>query len=99
MSWIEEKEDCVIICVRVIPRASSDSIAGLMGDEALKVRIQAPPVDGKANAHLIRFLSKQWKIPRGDLALIAGETGRSKRIRIANPSAALREQLSALKNS
>jgi uncharacterized protein (TIGR00251 family) len=61
--------------------------------EALKVRIQAPPVEGKANAYLLKFLAKQWKVPRRNLVLLAGETGRNKRLEIVNPPDELRKEL------
>ena len=92
MSWFEDKGDYLIINIRAVPQASKDGIQGIMGD-ALKVRIQAPPVEGKANAHLIKFLSKLWKIPRASIELLSGETGRNKRLRISNPSAKLRAAL------
>ena len=92
MSCFEERDGCIILNVRVVPRASRDGIQGLMGD-ALKVRIQAPPVEGKANAYLIKFLSKQWNIPRRDIEIISGETGRNKRLRVLNPSVELRAEL------
>lgn len=98
MSWFEEKEGSIIINIRVVPRASKDAIQGLMDDGALKVRIQAPPVDGKANAYLIRFLAKQWKIPRTTIVLLSGETGRSKRMQITAPSNQLVNILKALEN-
>ena len=92
MPWFEDKDDCLILNIRVIPRASKDSIQGLLGD-ALKVRIQAPPVEGKANAYLVKFLSKHWKVPRGNIEILSGETGRNKRLRITNPTAELRKEL------
>ena len=92
MSYFEEKDGCIILNVRVVPRASRDGIQGLMGD-ALKIRIQAPPVEGKANAYLVKFLSKQWKIPRRDIEILSGETGRNKRLRISNPPDELRAAL------
>lgn len=92
MPCFEEKDGCIILNIRVVPRASRDAVAGLMGDE-LKVRIQAPPVDGKANAYLVKFLSKQWKVPRADFEILSGETGRSKRLQISNPTDALRAAL------
>jgi uncharacterized protein (TIGR00251 family) len=91
-SCFEEKDDSIILNVRVVPRASKDELAGLMGD-ALKIRIQAPPVEGKANTYLIKFLSKHWKIPRSRIELISGETGRNKRIRIFNPTDEIRDEL------
>ena len=95
MSCFEEKDGCIILNVRVVPRASRDEIAGQMGD-ALKVRIQAPPVEGKANAYLVKFLSRHWKIPRASIEILSGETGRSKRLRIANPPQALCNELRSL---
>ncbi len=92
MSCFEERGGCIILNVRVVPRASKDEIRGLLGD-ALKVRIQAPPVEGKANAYLVKFLSKHWKIPRRDIEILSGETGRNKRLRISNPPDELRKTL------
>lgn len=97
MVCFEEKEGSIVLNVRVVPRASKDSIQGLLGD-ALKVRIQAPPVEGKANAHLVKFLSKLWKIPRGNIEILSGETGRNKRLRITNPTAELRKELLSFDN-
>ena len=77
--------DTLILEVRVQPRASRDEIVGLHGD-ALKIRITAPPVDGKANAHLTRFLAKAFGVPRARVTLLGGETGRSKRLRIEAPT-------------
>ncbi len=92
MSYFEEKDGCIILNVRVVPRASKNAIHGVLGD-ALKVRIQAPPVEGKANTYLVKFLSKQWKVPRRDIAILSGETGRNKRLRILNPPDELRAAL------
>ena len=97
MSFFEERDDCIVLTVRVVPRASKDAIHGLLGD-ALKVRIQAPPVEGKANAYLVKFLSKQWNIPRRDIEILSGETGRNKRLRIVNPTVELRKTLLSLGN-
>jgi uncharacterized protein (TIGR00251 family) len=95
MACFEEKDGCIVLNIRVVPRASKDSIQGLLGD-ALKIRIQAPPVEGKANVHLVKFLSKRWKIPRGNIEILSGETGRNKRVRITNPTIELRKECGAL---
>ena len=97
MDWLENKGDSIVISVRVVPRASKDGIAGVMGGEALKVRIQAPPVEGKANAYLVKFLSKHWSIPRSSIEILSGETGRNKRLRISNPTNELRKELLSIK--
>ncbi|WP_208321672.1 DUF167 family protein [Oceanimonas baumannii] len=66
------------------PRASRDAFLGLHGDE-LKVAITAPPVDGKANAHLLKWLAKQCGVARSGVALVAGDNSRHKRIVIEQP--------------
>ena len=97
MPCYEEKDGCIVLNVRVVPRASKDGIQGLMGD-ALKVRIQAPPVEGKANAYLVKFLAKHWKVPRASIELLSGETGRNKRLRFSSPSAEMRKELLSFGN-
>ena len=97
MSFFEDKDNCIILNVRVVPRASKDAIQGIMGN-ALKIRIQAPPIEGKANAHLIKFLSKHWKIPRASIEILSGKTGRNKRIRILYPTDELRAVLLSIGN-
>jgi uncharacterized protein (TIGR00251 family) len=72
--------------VRVITRASRSEIAGWTGD-TLKVKLTSPPVDGAANAELIRLLAKTLGIARSDVTIVSGETSRNKRIKIDNLSA------------
>lgn len=97
MPFFEQRDNCIVLNVRVVPRAAKDAIQGLLGD-ALKIRIQAPPVEGKANTHLVKFLSKHWRIPRRDIEILSGETGRNKRIRISNPPPELRKTLLSIGN-
>ena len=54
-----------------------DKILGPHGD-ALKIAITAPPVEGKANAHLIKFLSKRLKVPKSAITIASGELSRDK---------------------
>jgi uncharacterized protein (TIGR00251 family) len=82
MEWIRETAKGVLLPVRAVPRASKNEILGIHGD-ALKIRLQAPPVDGKANEALIRFLSDTLDIPRSQLSIASGETGRNKSVLIA----------------
>ena len=74
----------MILHVHVQPRASHDEFAGRYGD-TIKVRITAPPVDGKANAHLIKFLAREFGVAPAAVELLSGETGRRKRFRIRAP--------------
>lgn len=68
--------------VRVQPRASRTELDGAWQD-SLRVRIAAPPVDGEANDALVRFLARRLSIGRGAVRIVAGESGRSKRIEVA----------------
>lgn len=70
-----------MINVLLQPRARQNEIMGKHGD-ALKIRITAPPVDGKANAHLCRFLASLLDVPASSIDIISGETSRNKRVRI-----------------
>jgi len=81
MLEMQEREGSVIFSVRVQPRASKDEIAGEMGG-ALKVRLQAPAVEGRANEALVEFLAKLLKRPRSAVRILSGERSRTKRIEI-----------------
>lgn len=84
MPWHRWNGDELVIDLRVQPRASRDEIVGAQG-ERLKVRITAPPVDGKANTHLLKYLAKAFGVPRSSVRLVRGETGREKTIAINRP--------------
>lgn len=71
----------LVIEVRVQPRASRSELAGPFGDR-LRVRLQAPPVDGRANAALVEFLAQAFGVPRGRVTIEHGLSGRDKRVRI-----------------
>ncbi|KMK51016.1 hypothetical protein RO21_08560 [[Actinobacillus] muris] len=66
------------------PKASRDQIVGLHDNE-LKIAITAPPIDGAANAHLLKFLSKLFKVPKSAILLEKGELQRHKQLFIPNP--------------
>jgi uncharacterized protein (TIGR00251 family) len=70
----------MIIAVRVTPRASKNEIAEILSDGTIKIRIIAPPVEGKANIALLKFLSKVLDVPFSKLEIISGATGRDKRV-------------------
>lgn len=83
--WFDWQDGDLTLRLRIQPRASRDEIVGPHGD-ALKVRITAPPVEGKANAHLLKLLAKAFGVARSDVTLLSGETGREKRVRIHRPA-------------
>ncbi len=67
------------------PRASRDEFAGIHGD-SLKIRITAPPIDGKANKHLARFIAKQFGVSLSQVELIKGGRSRHKLLAIESPT-------------
>ncbi|HEX9729356.1 MAG TPA: DUF167 domain-containing protein [Gemmatimonadales bacterium] len=75
------------MAIYVQPRAARTEVAGRHGD-ALKIRVKAPPVDGAANDELVRFLAKRLGVSRGAVQIIAGATGRAKRVAVDGMSAA-----------
>jgi len=70
-----------ILRVHVVPNAKIDGVAGEYGG-AIKIKLRAPAVEGKANAALIRFLAEQLKLPRHAIVLKRGHGSRDKLIRI-----------------
>ena len=75
--------DLILHC-HIQPGARRSELAGEHG-ERLKIRLQAPPVEGKANAELMRFLSKLFAVPRRAVSIESGDLSRQKRVRIENP--------------
>ena len=71
-----------ILNVRVVPRAAKPGIAGTR-DGAILIRLAAPPVDGAANAELIDILAAALDRPRRDVTIVAGDRGRTKRVRVS----------------
>ena len=63
------------------PGAKKNEIVGMHGD-AIKVKLKAPPVDGKANEELVKFLAKELGIARSSVTIVAGATSRSKLIEL-----------------
>jgi hypothetical protein len=86
-NWIQETAAGVRIRVRVVPRAARNEVQGVLGN-ALKIRLQAPPVEGQANAALIEFLAERLDVSRRSVRLESGATGRNKTALITGRSAA-----------
>ena len=63
MNAVTVNDDGLVLRLYIQPKASRDSIVGLHGDE-VKVAITAPPVDGQANSHLVKFLGKQFRVAK-----------------------------------
>ena len=82
MAFYTLQDDTLVLRCLVQPKSSRDEIIGVQ-DERLKIRITAPPVDGKANAHLLRYLAEVLGVPRSHIALASGDTGKRKTFRIS----------------
>ncbi len=88
--------------VRLTPKAAAERIGGVhpvAGGVALKVRVTAPPEDGRANDALIALLAKAWRIPKTSIALIAGAANRNKTLFVAGePNGLLAAMLPTLES-
>ena len=73
-------EHCVLQ-IKAVPNSAKDEIKGWLGN-SLKVRIQAPPTDGKANERLCAFIAEELSLPKGAVTLVLGASARQKRLSI-----------------
>ena len=81
MSHYQWRDQTLVLHCYIQPKAASDDIVGLH-DKALKIRLTAPPVDGKANQQLIAFLSRVFAVPKGQITLLRGQSSRRKTVQI-----------------
>ncbi len=79
--WYEVKEDFVTFRIKAVPNSSKNVVSGIL-DDALKLKIKAPAVEGAANKELVKFLSKLFKVSKSEVVFIGGETSKQKRIRV-----------------
>ena len=75
--WLHRRDKTVTLTLHVQPGARRTEAAGLHGD-ALKIRLAAPPVEGKANAALIEFIANRLGLPKSAVRLVSGQTSRRK---------------------
>jgi uncharacterized protein len=85
-SFIQNRNNGVLLTVHVQPKAAHTACVGLHG-EALKIRIAAPPVGGAANRELIRFLANELSLSTAAVHLESGEGSRHKRVRLEGTTA------------
>jgi uncharacterized protein (TIGR00251 family) len=74
---ISKFEDGIKISVRIIPNSSKCEIKDII-DDSLRIKVDAPPVDGKANEKCIKFLAKSLNIPKSSIAITSGEKSKNK---------------------
>jgi uncharacterized protein len=86
LNWLRKEADGVVLTIKATPRARENGVAGVEG-EWLRIRLQAPPVDGKANEALLRWLAGVLDVPKTAVELVAGSSARIKRVRIRGVNA------------
>ena len=91
-AWYAWQGNDLLLNVSIQPRARQDEISGVHGD-SLKIRITAPPVDGRANAHLTAFLAGLCGVSKSAVIVTGGESSRHKRLRIRLQKPVLPEAL------
>jgi len=84
MAWYQYRDGVLIMQLQVQAGGKSESVVGLHG-ERLKIRLQTPPVDGRANNRLIEFLADQFGVSRAAVQITHGRSGRAKTVIINNP--------------
>jgi len=86
LSWYRWEGDDLILRLRVQPKASRNAFMGPYGEQEYKVSLTAPPVQGKANEHLLKFMAKAFGLPRSRILLESGDHSRSKCLRLKSPT-------------
>jgi uncharacterized protein len=94
-SWLRRDGNDLVLTLHIQPNAKRTEFAGLHGD-AMKLRLAAPPVDGKANAVLCAFLAEFCGVPKSAVTLVSGETSRTKRVRVEGVAPEAATRVSAL---
>ena len=85
-AWLQQDASGdLLLNLHIQPGARKTGFAGLHGD-ALKIRLAAPPADGRANAALLAFLAEELGVPRSRVELVSGAASRSKLLRISGAS-------------
>ena len=85
MAWHRWQSDDLILTLKVVPRSRRNGFGDVIGD-AIRLRITAPPVHGKANRHLVTWLAKQFGVVKAAVRIEAGELSGLKRVRITSPA-------------
>jgi uncharacterized protein len=80
-SWVTRSGDAAVINAFVQPRSAKEGIVGVHG-AALKIKVSAPPADGRANAAVEKLLARTLGVARSDVAVVSGQSSRHKRIRV-----------------
>jgi uncharacterized protein len=78
--FVTRTRDGAKIQLRVSPGARSTTIAGAYGEDAIKLRVAAPPVEGRANAEAVRYVAEFLDVTASDVSVVGGASGRNKAV-------------------
>ena len=103
MSWATLERGRVRVSLRVRPGARRQGVKGVESDATgarrLSVQVNAPPVDGKANAAVLKLLAKRWGVAASRLSLVSGTSGRSKVVEIADGDGELLDKIVGIEDT
>ncbi|MFL6659722.1 MAG: DUF167 domain-containing protein [Massilia sp.] len=85
MPWCRAMAGGVVLALQITPNAKKTEVVGIF-DNALKLKLQAQPIDGKANEALIKYLAKTLGVARSAVSITRGETSRKKTVEIVSSS-------------
>jgi len=80
--FYSEDGDSITFKIKAQPNASRSEFCGLYGEDAIKVRVAAPAVEGAANKELAKFIAKQFKVPKSSVEFISGQSSKIKLVKI-----------------
>jgi len=94
---VRASKNGVLLNLKVSPRARSTSLEGMHGDDALRLRVAAPPTDGRANAEIEKFLAEIFGVSASSIEVVRGASGRDKTVLLRGvESAEIQRRLSGL---
>lgn len=83
MIQFKEKDSAIVLNLRIVPNSSKTETVGEF-DGSFKIKIAAPPVNGAANAELVKFLAKKLGIAKSAVEIISGQNSKNKQVKIQN---------------
>ena len=92
MLSMQKVNDGVIFKIKVQPGAAKNETVGVQGD-ALKIKINAPPVKGKANRALIDFLAEKLEVRKSEIEILSGHTSKVKKIKVVGEAEKIEKNL------
>jgi uncharacterized protein (TIGR00251 family) len=80
--WCTAVPGGIRLTVQITPNAKKSEVIGVLGD-ALRIRLQAPPIEGKANEALVRYIADALRVPKAAVSIMHGHTGKRKLLHVA----------------